>query len=57
MQRDVEGVYARMYRAMVDHKQGLISFGEMLRLWKEEARLVREAFQREQAKVEEVKVL
>jgi hypothetical protein len=55
MNQDIEGVYSRMYRAMVDHKEGLISFDEMLRLWKEEARLVREMFQEEQVKKEEVR--
>jgi len=42
MQQDIEGVYSRMYRAMDDHKQGLISFEDMLQLWKEEARVIRE---------------
>lgn len=55
MNQDIESVYSRMYRAMVDHKEGFISFDEMLRLWKEEARLVREMFQEKQVKNEEVK--
>lgn len=42
MKQDIEGVYSRMYRAMDDHKQGLISFHDMLQLWKDEARLIRE---------------
>ncbi len=42
MQQDIEGVYSRMYQAMDDHKQRLISFEDMLRMWKEEARMIRE---------------
>lgn len=55
-QWDVEGVYSRMYRAMADHKQGLMSFDEMLKLWKEEARMIRELLQKESVKAEEVRV-
>lgn len=55
MEQDTQGVYSRMYRSMIDHKQGLISFDEMLQHWKAEAKAIREAFQREQSKEEETK--
>ncbi len=42
MNHDTEGVYSRMYRAMADHKQGLISFDEMMYAWKAEAKIIKE---------------
>lgn len=41
----LNGVYHRMYRAMEDHKKRLISFPEMLKIWKEEAEFVKIALE------------
>ena len=54
MEQETDGVYSRMYQAMSDHKQGLVSFHDMLQSWKEEARLIREQYAKcpeEKAKV------
>jgi len=48
MEQAIEGVYSRMYSAMADHQQGLISFDEMLNLWKKEAKMVKEMLTVEQ---------
>lgn len=46
-QQGVQGVYSRMYRAMSDHKEGLISFSDMLQVWKDEAKMIRERYEKD----------
>lgn len=44
MNYDTEGAYSRMYQAMADHKQGFISFDEMMCLWKAEAKIIKDQY-------------